>query len=73
MSENVMVDVNAEMDALRRELDELRHKYEKLKNNARWLSDERLRQEGMIEGLKFAISCNGVSGAEVKKVENYCD
>lgn len=71
MSENVEMDVNAEMDALRRELDELRHKYEKLKNNEHWLRDERLRQEGMIEGLKFAIRCNGVSGAEVKREESY--
>jgi hypothetical protein len=73
MSENVMVDVNAEMDALRRELDELRHKYEKLKNNEHWMRDEMSYNKGMIEGLKFAIRCNGVSGAEVKKVENYCD
>lgn len=71
MNENVMVDVNVEMDALRKELDELRHKYEKLKNNENWLRDEGLRQEGMIEGLKFAIRCNGVSGAEVKKEESY--
>lgn len=71
MSENVMVDVNAEMDALRRELDELRHKYEKIERHADWMRDEMSYNKGMIEGLKFAIRCNGVSGAEVKKEESY--
>lgn len=39
-------------------------------HNERLVKEERLRQElyrrdGMIEGLKYAIMCNGVSGSEI--------
>lgn len=66
MSEDVMLNVNAEMDALKEEL-------EKLKRTNTWMRDESSYQKGMIEGLKFAIRCNGVSGAEAKREESdYC-
>lgn len=71
MSENVMVDVNVEMDALRKELERFKDKYEKLERQTDWMRDEMSYNKGMIEGLKFAIRCNGVSGAEVKKAESY--
>lgn len=71
MNENVMVDVNAEMDALRRELERFKDRYEKLERHADWMRDEMSYNKGMIEGLKFAIRCNGVSGAEVKREESY--
>ena len=64
MSEDVMLNVNAEMDALKEDL-------EKLKRTNTWMRDEMSYQKGMIEGLKFAIRCNGVSGAEAKREESY--
>ena len=71
MSENVMLDANVEMDNLRRELELFKDKYEKLEKSTDWMKDEMSYDKGMIEGLKFAIRCNGVSGAEVKKSERY--
>lgn len=70
MNENVMVDVNAEMDALRKKLEYFKDKYEKLERHTDWMRNEMSYNKGMIEGLKFAIRCNGVSGAEVKREES---
>lgn len=66
MIEDVMMNVNAEVGELKKEL-------ENLKRTNTWMRDEMSYQKGMIEGLKFAIRCNGVSGAEAKREESdYC-
>lgn len=66
MSENVEMDA----DTLRRELERFKDRYEKLERHTDWMRDEMSYNKGMIEGLKFAIRCNGVSGAEVKREES---
>lgn len=38
---------------------------ERLKNDNRYLSKRIAHLEGVIDGLKFAIRCDGVSGGEV--------
>lgn len=57
------------------EYKKLRAENEELKKNIDWLNHrhdedyyerEQARLHGLIEGLKFAIRCNGVSGGEVK-------
>ena len=42
--------------------------YEKAEHDSKYTTELRFR-DGIIEGLKFSIRCNGVSGAEVKKWE----
>lgn len=57
-----------ELTALR---EQLREAQEAVKENAKKVDEERMkhelyRKDGMIEGLKFAIRANGVSGGEVR-------
>lgn len=49
--------LHAELNAMKEEIDSLRRD--------RHAAEEIWTQRGMIEGLKFAIRCNGVSGGEV--------
>lgn len=44
---------------------ELLEENDRLKAENTYLSGENRRLTGMIEGLKFAIRCDGVSGGEV--------
>lgn len=61
--------MNEENVKCSKEMQEMMAKIEYLENE---LKDMRIRTEltykdGMIAGLKFAIKCNGVSGADVKE------
>ena len=58
--ENMTVETEdiAEEDWLRRQLEEK-------KRESEYLRREMERMGGRIEGLEFALRCNGVSGAEV--------
>ena len=63
------VDTTAVLDNLRRENDELFARcnvYEEQLRAARE-DAEKAYMRGRIEGLEFAIRCNGISGDEVKK------
>ena len=44
---------------------ELFEENDRLKTENTYLSGENRRLTGMVEGLKFAIRCDGVSGGEV--------
>lgn len=44
---------------------ELLEENEKLKDENARLKDGNRLLNGMVDGLKFAIRCNGISGAEV--------
>lgn len=46
--------------------DELAKKLTLVEADNQWLKDRVCRLEGEIDGLKFAIKCNGISGAEVR-------
>jgi predicted nuclease with TOPRIM domain len=50
--------LHAELNAMKEEIDSLRR-------DRHAAEEEIWTQRGMIEGLKFAIRCNGVSGGEV--------
>lgn len=59
---NVMVNptwLEEENAKLRQAIEELRLKCDRIHEMYEY-------QRGMVEGLKFAVRCNGVSGAEVK-------
>ena len=45
--------------------DELMRQNEKLKAHNIYLQERLARSEGMIDGLKFGLRCDGVSGGEV--------
>ena len=45
--------------------DELMLQNEELKAHIGYMKEQLARSEGMIEGLKFAIRCDGVSGGDV--------
>lgn len=47
--------------------DELMQQNEELKAHINHLQERLARDEGMIDGLVFALRCNGVSGAEVRR------
>ena len=60
---------NLEMEKLRSENEDLRAQckaYEAQLQRYRE-SEERAHMRGRIEGLEFAIRCNGISGKEVEK------
>lgn len=46
--------------------DELAKKLALVEANNQWLKDRVCRLEGENDGLRFAIKCNGISGAEVR-------
>lgn len=46
--------------------DELMKQNEELKAHISYLQEKVARDEGMVEGLRFALRCNGVSGGEVR-------
>lgn len=46
--------------------DELMRQNEELKAHNSYLQERLARSEGMIDGLKFALRCDGVSGGEVR-------
>lgn len=45
--------------------DELMKQNEELKAHVSYLQEQLARANGMIDGLKFALRCDGVSGGEV--------
>lgn len=45
--------------------DELAKRNEELESHINYLQERLSRQEGLVEGLKFALRCNGVSGGDV--------
>lgn len=47
--------------------DELMQQNEELKAHINHLQERLARDEGMIDGLVFALRCNGISGAEVQR------
>lgn len=65
-------DYIAKLEAECRELKARLHEAElAIEHNQKVAEEERLkhelyRRDGMIEGLKYAIRCNGVSGGEIK-------
>lgn len=46
--------------------DVLRNANEDLENRIKYLERQIAYKDGMIDGLKFAIRCDGVSGGEVR-------
>lgn len=54
-------DLLAEIERLKRELDRIRSEREQAQHRA-----EIRYRDGIIEGLKFSVRCNGVSGGEVR-------
>ena len=58
-----------ELQKLRAENDELKARCAAYEEKLRNIKDdcERAYMRGRIDGLKFSIRCNGVSGDEVKK------
>lgn len=63
------IDTEAELRAqvakLQEELAEAKEKNEAQRRMINGLNNELERKNGMVDGLKFAIRCNGVSGGEV--------
>lgn len=57
-------DYIAKLEAENRELKAMAESLDKDRYDARRTAELRYK-DGMIEGLKFAIKCNGVSGGEV--------
>ena len=53
-------------DIVFEKLHKLQAENDKLQDSVKYQSRRIDRLKGMIEGLKFAIRCDGVSGAEVK-------
>lgn len=51
-------DVTVDNDSLMRENNELKH-------HIQFLKEEKAMMQGEINGLRFAVRCNGVSGGEV--------
>ena len=47
------------------ELDRLSRKNEELENHIKFLERKNAMLEGKIDALKFALRCNGISGADV--------
>lgn len=58
-------DLLEKIERLKAELDETRKKANAERRDAYNTAEIRFR-DGMIEGLKFATRCNGVSGGEVR-------
>lgn len=58
-----------EVDKLKAEIKELRSQLreQELELNRHIACEEKAYMRGRIEGLEFAIRCNGISGDEVKK------
>ena len=61
------------IESLQRELEEARVAVE---HNRHVVSEEQLKNElmyrdGVIYGMKYALKCNGISGAEVDKRERF--
>lgn len=48
------------------ELDRLRKMNEKLEEHIKFLERKILQLHGKIDGLEFALRCNGISGADVR-------
>ena len=48
------------------ELDHLRQMYEEVKKHNEYLQRKNVMLEGKIDALKFALRCNGISGADVR-------
>lgn len=63
------IDTEAELKAqvakLQEELEQAKEKNEDQRHVIDGLNSELARKNGMVEGLKFTIRCNGVSGGEV--------
>lgn len=59
-------DGQEELKILRAELEKLREKVHESECYIRRLQGELAEKTGMIDGLKFAIRCDGVSGADVR-------
>lgn len=63
------IDTEAELKMqvakLQEELEQAKEKNEDQRHVIDGLNSELARKTGMVEGLKFAIRCNGVSGGEV--------
>lgn len=63
------IDTEAELKAqvakLQEELEQAKEKNEDQRHVIDGLNSELARKIGMIEGLKFAVRCNGISGGEV--------
>lgn len=47
------------------EKDDLFRQNEELKHHIQYLKEDKAMMQGEINGLRFAIRCNGVSGSEV--------
>lgn len=58
-------DLQAQVEKLQEELERAKEKNKGQRHVIDGLKSELARKNGMVEGLKFAIRCNGVSGGEV--------
>lgn len=59
-------DGQEELQTLKAEIEKLREKAHERECYIRRLQGELAEKIGMIDGLKFAIRCDGVSGADVR-------
>lgn len=62
--ENIIAE-NKELTGACKEYEALIDAYKKAQHDSKYTTELRYR-DGIIEGLKFAIRCNGVSGSEVR-------
>lgn len=61
----IVRDMRGEPEATTDIMDNLMKENEKLKHNIRFLKEDKAEMQGEINGLRFAIRCNGVSGGDV--------
>lgn len=64
MSDEIVREMTRE--ELLEEIRKLKNEIEAMKEWERTLEKSCQFKDGLIEGLKFAVRCNGVSGGEVK-------
>lgn len=60
------IDTEAELRKLRAKLDEANEYIDELNQKLQTARTELAVMRGMVDGLKFAMRCNGVSGGEVR-------
>lgn len=62
----VKIDTEAELRKLQAKLDEANEYIDELNQKLQTARTELAVMRGMVDGLKFAMRCNGVSGGEVR-------
>ena len=65
-NEETKINYEGEYNRLLEENGQLHEEIECLRNDIRVNESYQAELEGVIEGLKFALRCNGISGSEVQ-------